>query len=761
MQNDVSFLRSLLNETNIQIISLLGGTSLNTREIARLLQKDETLISRGLRSLEKAGIVEGKWMRVRGKNIKVYSLKSDELKISFSPEGMDVKIGEKSFKYCPPLLESRVPKTGTGSFVGREREVELLKGNHPVAVIFGMAGIGKSSLGARVFGDAFWHSMTGEDTVEYIAWQLALYLNLRGFRAMIEYMRAGGKELSTIRGLALEGITRTEATVVFDDLHKCRDDDVSSMIRFLASRLERGKLILISREKPAISYDERVLLIHLRGLSSEESYRLLNLKMPGITPGEFSRIYHFTLGHPLMLVLVSEASKPMDSPFLFEYLLREVYQGLSNEERTVLQLLSLFDEPVELSALREIHARNIFLTLYSLLNKGLVERTGERYHVHDLLRGFLIGIRDIPAGEYYLGYIRYLLEKNTAKDFLRAFKYAIRLGDRELIGEMTEIRIRRFWRIALDFPLAYQKLLEKIREVPYAREEIARLYFNRGFFEKALMLWLEVREEVEDDFHRFDVLMMLTDVYCEIGEIEKAEECLSELEGLFFLHRDDPYMRLGYYIEVTKVHTFKRERKEAIENAFKELEAIREYPLVHPELESLILYHIGYLYVEMGELEKGGRYYREGLKVAEAYSLPYMENLGYIQIGIVSYFLRDFRTSSESSGKAAEYFLRTKNYRRAIDALFRRAVAMIGEGRFDGAREASEKILELAEGTNYAIGWMGYVLLGILDELGGKSGKEYIRAGLEKIEENEYLRLGMLEELRVLFDEETLQRWLG
>ncbi len=755
MTQDISFLRSILNETNLQILTLLRTTSLNTREIARLLQKDETYISRCLRTLERLGIVEGEWMRVRGKNVRIYSLKLEELKISFGLEGLKVIIGKRHLQYSPPLFSNRAPEVKV--FVGRKKELEFLSSSYPVVIVYGMAGIGKSTLVAKAYRDAFWYRINGDESIEYVIWQLALYLNLLGYSDVIEYLRGGGKELAVIKELTAEGINRTKGIIVFDDLHRCDDEDIMSFIRFLASNIENGKLILISREKPQIGYNEKMLVIHLKGLESRDAYELLKLKLPNLTLDEFTKIYHATFGHPLALLLASEMPDFHGGNF-FEYLFREVYETLKEDEKLMLQILSLFDEPVEYEILKKLSGHNTFLTLYSLLNKGLVERVGDSYHVHDLLRALLNEVRDIEEKKYYSKYISYLLKKNNAKDFLTAFKYAIRLEDEELIKKLTEVRIREYWRIALDFPTAYLKLLDRIKHIPYAKKEIARIYFNKGFFEKALQLWLEASDKVEEDFHKFDVIMMLIDVFCELGKIDEAEKYMTELEEIYLRNAEDPYIRLGYYIELTKIATFKRERERALENAFKELEAVRNYPKVYPELEALVLYHIGYLYVELGELEKASKYYGEGLKVSKAYSLPFMENLGYIQLGIINYTLGDYETAVFHSEKAAKYFLHTKNYRRAIDALFRITLSLMGLKQFKEAEEKAKEILELAQTTNYPLGWCAYVLLGIAKELQGKEGKTEIEQGLEKIKDNTYLHKGLFEELSLVLDENSLKR---
>ena len=744
-------MKVLSNEVNLQILSILKSGSFNPRELARILQRDETDISRRLRMLERLGLVKGRWVRVRKKNIRVYSLKVGEVKISFEPGEVVIKTSEDK-SYEVPLLESKIPKVD--AFFGRETEIKTLSlSKKPVIVIYGIAGIGKTALAAKVFGDAFWYQMSEVDSFDYFVWQIGLFLNTLNYSLLLEYLRSEGKEERDIFELILEGVENTKAKIVVDDVHKCSDEKILKLLSFLALRVRKGRLVLISRERLHLGANENILYFQLKGLSLKDAYTLLRAKGIYLDASEFVEIYNLTKGHPLALTLFAETYKEnqkIRTDNFFDFLFSEVYQRLSDDEKLMLQVISLFDEPLEYEAIKELYGKkNSFVVLYSLLNKGIIEKRGEVYFLHDLLKGFAKEVREIEEREYYLRYLDYLLKKRTAKNFLTAFRYAIKLGDEEKIKFLVELRIRRFKRVIQDFPDAYMKILLQIKENPYAKKELGRIYFHKGFFKKALKLWLEVKNKLEG-IHRADTISILADVYMELNNFEEAEKYVKELESIA-KNSNDPEIEFWYYIELTKLYYYLEKPKEALESAFKELEILRKMGS-YPEAESLVLLHIGDIYGEMEKFDDSVKYYLQALDIAKAYNLIFMEHLAYMELMKAYFHLNDYKTTIEYADKAVEYFLKVRNYRRATDTLSYRCVSHIGLGNLNKAEKDAKEMVRIAQSTNYPLGWAGYIFLGAVKELNGEDGKEYFEIGKEKLKEYSWLYDAVLEELGKVFD---------
>ncbi|MBO8175472.1 MAG: tetratricopeptide repeat protein [Thermococcus sp.] len=744
-------MKVLSNEVNLQILSILKSGSFNPRELARILQRDETDISRRLRMLERLGLVEGKWVRVRKKNIRVYSLKVGEVKISFEPGEVIIKTSEDK-SYEVPLLESKIPKVET--FFGRETEIKtLLSSKKPVIVIYGIAGIGKTALAAKVFEDAFWYQMSEVDSFDYFVWQIGLFLNTLDYSLLLEYLRSGGREERDIFELILEGVENTKAKIVVDDVHKCSDEKILKLLSFLALRIRKGRLVLISRERLHLGASENILYFQLKGLSLKDAYTLLRAKGIYLDASDFVEVYSLTKGHPLALTLFAEAYKEnqkIKTENFFNFLFSEVYQHLTPDEKLMVQIISLFDEPLEYDAIKAMYRKkNSFVVLYSLLNKGIVEKRGEVYFLHDLLKGFAREVREIDEREYYLRYLDYLLKKRTAKNFLTAFRYAVKLGDEEKIKSLVELRVRKFKRVVQDFPDAYMKILFQIKNNPYAKKELGHIYFQKGFFKKALKLWLEVKGDV-DGIHKADVVSSLADVYMELNNFKEAEKYLKELESIAE-RSDDPEIKFWYYVELTKFYFFMEKLEDSLKSSFKELEIIREME-PYPELESLVLLHIGDIYTRIGKFEEGIKYYLQSLEIARAYNLTFMEHTSYMELTKGYYQLENYNKVVEYANRAVDYFLKVRNYRRAVDALSYRCVAHIGLRNLDSAESDAEEMIRIAQSTNYPLGWAGYIFLGAVKELNGEDGKEYFEIGKERLKEYTWLYDAVLEELGKVFD---------
>jgi len=747
--NASSLIKLLSNETNLEILSVLRSGSFNPRELARILGRDETDLSRRLRAMERAGLVEGRWVRIREKNVKVYSLKVDGIEIRFEPGEVLISTS-KGDRYEVPLLESRLPPIDV--FVGREKEIGLISSSDKsVIVIYGIAGIGKTTLAAKLFSDAFWYQMSEGDSLDYFAWQVGLFLNTLGYNALLEYLRAGSREERDIFELVLEGIEKSSAKIVIDDLHKCRDERILHLLAFLSERLGKGKLVITSREKPNLGI-ENVLYLHLAGLSPEDAYSLIKAKGIDVSSKEFAEIYHITLGHPLALTLFSEAygaNKEFTRESFFDFILSEVYGKLNEDERSLLQLMSLFDEPLEYEEIRALHGKNVFSTLYSLLNKGLIERRGDYYFLHDLIRGFLSEVREVDEVKVYSKYVEFLLGRNNARDFLKAFRYAVKLKDGETIKRLVELRLRKFKRVIQDFPDAYLNILSIIKDNPYAKEELGNIYFQKGFFEKALKLWLEVKDEL-GGIHKADVLSSLVDVYIELNRLDESEKYLEELEKMKESMNDEE-VELWYFVELTKLNFYLGKPEEALKSALNELKVVRKLGR-YPEFESLVLLHVGDIYVELERYRESLTYYSQALELARAYSLSFMEHLTLFELSKAYYLLGDYKKAVEHAVRGGDYFLRVRNYRRAVDALAYRCFSYIALGELERAQNDAREMIRIAQSTGYPLGWAGYIALAAIENLRGGNFKEYLNIGREKLKEYPRLYGAVLKELGRVFE---------
>ncbi|WP_297464444.1 NB-ARC domain-containing protein [Thermococcus sp.] len=742
-----ALLKALSSEVNLQILSVLRSGSFHPRELARILQRDESDISRRLKNLERLGIVEGRWVRVGGKNVRIYSLKVGELSIAFEPGEVRIKTnGETSYKF-PTRWEKR---PDVDLFVGREEELKILRNSKGVVVVYGIAGIGKTTLVARAFPEAYWYPMTGMGDFDYLVWQLGLFLNSLGWTNLIDYLRSSGREENEILELVLEGLDITKGTVVIEDLHKCEDERVLRMLSYLAPRLRAGRVVVTTRVRPNLGM-EGVTYLHLKGLEPEEAYQLVRLKGREFSPEEFAELYKLTLGHPLAINLVIESRgfREIGRESLFDFLFNEVYQQLGEGEKRMLSLLSLFDEPLEYDAVRFLYgSKNAFPVLYSLMRRGLVERRGEYCFLHEMMKSFARQLGEIDKRDTYLRYVEYLLKRPTPRSFLLAFKYAVKAGARDRVRNLVLLRIRKFRRIVTDFSRAYLQLLSEVADDPHAKLEMGMVYFQNGLFEKAKKLWLEAEPELEGVF-KAEVEALMADISMELTDFEGAREYLEKTRKLAE-ELNDTYVWLSYYMERTKYNYYRGDLEGALESVFKELELVRK--LEDIEEEPLVLLHAGDIYAEMGHYRKAILYYEEAMRLSRVYGIRFLEHTSYMELAKAHHGLENHEKAVEYATKAAEYFLKVRNYRRAVDAIAYRCVSYLSLGKLDKAEADAREIIRIAQTTGYPLGWAGYLFLGAVEKLRGRDGDEYFEMGKEKLKDHEWIYEAVLWELGKILD---------
>lgn len=203
-------------------------------------------------------------------------------------------------------------------FVGRERELAQLErglARVPVAVICGLAGVGKSSLAYAVA--AAWpgpslHAHAGrgpradeparprEPDARRRAPPLAALLDelLRRAGAAVDEL-VGDDERAAALARALD---EQAGLAVIDDLERLPVADQARLLAAVGARLTRGRLVVTSREWPAAAQGYDRVEVHLGGLPSRAARALWSAldALRGATTG-FARAFEATGGNPFLL----------------------------------------------------------------------------------------------------------------------------------------------------------------------------------------------------------------------------------------------------------------------------------------------------------------------------------------------------------------------------------------------------------------------------------------------------------------------------
>ena len=291
-------------------------------------------------------------------------------------------------------------------FVGRRAELEAIvaEGDGPrVLVIRGVAGIGKTALAGQACEllhgkrNLFWHPVRPWDTRVSLLASLGDFLAVLGkpgLRAVLQR-----REAEIAERVLGEDLPGTRSLLVFDDAGQASPEALPffRVLTDAAAHAPDVRILVLTRETLRF-YDRRDVVLKgvvreldLGGLAQDEvaSY----LKAVG-RPDVGATVQGPYAGLPLFLELV-RAHGTLPGRALRDvrrFLEEEVYTGLSDAERTMMKVASLYQVPVPNKALfaDPVCTHDVLL---SLLNRSLLrEVSEERYEVHDTIRDFFAGL---------------------------------------------------------------------------------------------------------------------------------------------------------------------------------------------------------------------------------------------------------------------------------------------------------------------------------------------------------------------------------
>lgn len=638
-------IRLITSRLSIEIIGLLRIQSWNPRELAKLLGKQETHVASRLKSLERAGLVKGKWTRIGHRNVKNYSLNADRIEIRFDFDGSEIRLSGR------PLLRTvqlSVPylfeAPETENFVGRPAELRALGSKKNIFLIEGIAGVGKTALAARFAevnrrrNHVFWHSFKEVDSFGYLVSKLAVFASRLGSTSLIEYLRAGGQDDAVKMDLVKQAVDHNNHVLIFDDYQRHGDEKIDGLLRYLQQKLGKAKMIVLSRVRPSFfSPAENLVELAIGGLTFDEARQMIHREGVQVKETEAIDIYQATSGHPLFLRTVCSLAK--EQPFsavleltsskAAEYFWSELFHTMNPSEQDLCLALSVFRLPVAFDALRFVYAgRDLRRVLFSLQSKMIVNQLADDYFIHEVLRDFFYKFLADPSGQHKKAAQFYLLQKEP-RSALEALHHSLMAEDYVNCAEI----IKSDWRSGSSFidvglSSPYLNILDALsmRHLdPTAKGWVA---LARGF------------------------------VFYHMGQIPNSIPLLAEAIRLGHACGDDllialALLRKGY------VHLAGGELDEA-ESALRQgLE--RNISSVSPTKHASLLGTLGIVLFFKGELNEALTTTSEALTVFEKYGDIRGTAASMSQIGIVYYWKNDFEKSLEELTRAYEAFSRLDN----------------------------------------------------------------------------------------------------
>lgn len=288
-------------------------------------------------------------------------------------------------------------------FVGRRAELDVItsEGEAPrLFVVRGVAGIGKSSLGAKAAElfrgkwNIFWHRTRPWDTISSILAGVGDFLSALGRPGLRSVLSRG----ETSRGAEIlrEDLTGTKAFLVFDDAHEAGEESIA-FLRVLKEAVENAPdaRALVLTRRSLHFYDRRdvvltglVAEIDLQGLNSQDVAALVSSEPDAPRLAELGR---WLGGHPLFLELIKAQHPPSTKTMrdVHRFIKEEIYDKLTGDERSAMKTASLYEVPVPPHALLS-RADLSHDVIFALADRSLLRLVGDdRFEVHDTIRDFL------------------------------------------------------------------------------------------------------------------------------------------------------------------------------------------------------------------------------------------------------------------------------------------------------------------------------------------------------------------------------------
>lgn len=385
----------------------------------------------------------------------------------------DLLKGQKEIKKCIKTLTEKIvqtdklkrikliyksdPTPDVSKFLGRKIQLKKLRESLDktnMVIIQGIPGIGKTQLAAKLKENiekdytTFWYSLSGSDTFDSVVRQLAVFLREKENPELADYIESGGDDRETIMGLLLNGLKNKNYVIFFDDYHKVADynqeknQEIHILFWRFRDRLKGPTFIITTRIQPQfVDSTDSITKVVLEGFEYGTTKEYLEREKVKVTPEQLKKLQKMLSGHPLLLSLFAPLAKKgeIELSEILEKLLKEremrdlflknFYDLLKEYEQKVLEAMSVFREGVPLEAcLCVVQGEKVKKILMDLEEEKLVNKRGELYEVHDLMRDSIYSNRlDSPkkyhqlVGEYYKQ-----LEK-TPKNILETVHHLIKV----------------------------------------------------------------------------------------------------------------------------------------------------------------------------------------------------------------------------------------------------------------------------------------------------------------------------------------------
>jgi len=698
-----------------------------------------------LKKLREAGIVEERLSHVRRGRArrKVYFLtqagkpKARDVQQYVRQNGLSPKVDASrvspALSSRPKAVKRSSPLPSVKEFFGRQKELEsintaLSSPSFKIVDVRGIPGIGKTTLVARAVSEAsgervFWHSAKPWDSNMTLADSLGRFFSENGNRKLAAYLSSGGFELGDLSFLLNQELAENGYIFVFDDADVC--PSLQEFLRMFRHSCGAAKIVTTSESRPGF-YDssdtvarKEVFEIELGGLDAESAVSLLKARgIEGQVASELARVTH---GHPLSLEMVT-ASSPVEAKYqVSQYFEEKFYGNLSEEERSLLQFASVFQQPFPSEAI----PRNLRQT-----RKGsmLRESAPGRFEIHASLRSFVYdAMSSDERSRWHSAAADFYLRTGQPQERL----YHLISAGRSLEAEMLVSRaadellakgnVQRLW----DMLSGLTPSKERYR--PAVESFKARVASLVGRYDSAWAA-LEQLSESESVPIRADALVEMGKIESKRGDLAAASNLFSEaLEATDALPAVRSKALRGLGVVESKLGNYDKAQELLERSAIDAMAAMDSTGMLKAHME------LGNVFIGMGRYDEAIGHFS---KCAAGFGPVELANV-YVNMGIASVYLSkpdEARLHLENAVRLAD---ETGQPRCKAYALTSLAEVLVGAGEPDQAREHSYRALEILTELGDKIGASAaYANLGMAERSLGDlaSSEEHYKESISVLE---------------------------
>ena len=461
------------------------------------------------------------------------------------------------------LMEETTP--AVPRFIGRETELAAyrarLERDHFV-IITGMAGMGKTTLGAklaRTVADSsdniFWFTFdqVEKSTAEALYWALASFLDSRGEPNLWTYLHGAiGAQIPLERmaklNLLMASLASGDHVLCFDDFQVAAHlPDIAYIFKTIRQHFVDlhqdlpARIIIMGRE---LSPDMEYLVAEpLQGLTAGETAAFIADRHVTLPDDLIRQVWARTEGNPKLLELSLSALTTMPPANqenfvaslarkgdIRDYVMNNIYAALTLEEQTVMGALAVFAGAIEREGAEELLATvgvsNVAHRIDALINKHVMSETDdERLHQHSLVRDYCYHMLNRNERIHYhqLAAEYYEQEKNDLSAAHHHFEQKSYGTALNLLASHSQTIINAG---GVDGLLEQLQRFQPIELTPAQRLTLGLIQGDawcvHGSYTQAVAAYEAVSAEATDDNLRAETLHRISSTYLKLGNYDRA-----------------------------------------------------------------------------------------------------------------------------------------------------------------------------------------------------------------------------------------------